>query len=180
MSNKHFAKMWGRRDRATPENGYANPDKLRRMKEAYESKSHAVDHNTAAAIQAAFDYSTNLTRSEYRPLAHRNFRAIQRFGVRAVRLLVVLIIVLLFLGWKTLNATTEIQDGRRKAVIDRCHSGQRFLVKLKANIDRLPEPERAVMRREQERPTVELAETIIGRIDPGDIDCSGALAKAGL
>lgn len=175
-----FAQLWGKRSDPVTENGYAKPDKLRRMKEAMDQHMAMVDPNTAAAIHAAFDYGVNLTRAEYRPLANRNWRTIQKFGVRATRLLVALIVVLGLLGWRALETTNEIQGGRRSATIDKCHEGQHALLKLKAEISHIADPVKRAEEEAQEHPTQELLETITGPIDLHDSDCTVALRRAGL
>lgn len=175
VSPEAFAHLWGRRSRGAPPDP-PRAEKLQRLKDVMIAKGGAVDHNVAAYVQAALEYGVELTRSEYRPLANRNWKAIQGFGVRVMRVLAVLAIVLLFLGWKTLTATTDIQHDRRASVLQKCHSGEAFDRKLKAKIAKLPEPQKA-MAMANEKFTEELIATVV----PISHDhCKTALAQAGL
>lgn len=154
----------------------AEAAKVARLKDHMIEKRGPIDHHTAAYVQAALDYSVELTRSEYRPLANRNWKIIQQFGVRLVRLLVFLIIALSTLGALSYNTITEIQDGRRTAVEDKCHSGKNFDHRLRVQIAHLPEP-----RRKEQLANIRLTEALVSTVVPiTRRECKHALKAAGL
>lgn len=154
----------------------AEQQRVERLKDKLLEKRGGIDHNTAAYVQAALDYGVELTRSEYRPLANRNWRIIQRFGVRLMRTLALFFVVLLGLGVLSYHNITEIQSGRKNSVLEKCHAGEAFDHKLKARVKRLPEPAKREAEA-QEAFTEELVATVV----PISHDhCAKALRAAGL
>lgn len=174
---RKFLLHWGRRRRNG--DGEVEPPsarKLQRLHDTMQDKASVVDHNTATFVQAALEYGVELTRSEYRPLANRNWKTIQKFGVKVMRMLAVLTVVLLFLGWQTLNTTNDIQHDRRNSVLQKCEAGEHFDTKLRAGIAKLPEPQKA-----QQLASLSSTEELVSTVVPIEHDhCRKALELAGL
>lgn len=175
MSPELFVKRWGaNKPGPAPEGPSAK--KMQRLKDNMTDKRAAVDSHTAAYVQAALEYGVELTRSEYRPLANRNWKTIQRFGVRLMRGLLALAAILVFLGWQTLKTTDDIQHDRKNSVLQKCEAGEHFDQRLRAHLRTLPEPERA-----QATATLKFTEELVGTIVPISHDhCATALRQAGL
>lgn len=154
----------------------AEAAKVARLKDHMIEKRGAVDHTTASYVQAALDYGVELTRSEYRPLANRNWRIIQKFGVQLVRMLAVGAIALAILGAISYKTINDIQAGRRHGVIERCHAGEHFRDKLRAEVAAAP-ASRRVEAEASLKPTEELGATLAPITHA---DCQRALKAAGL
>lgn len=171
-----FAKLWGSRSTSSPPSEGPSAAKLERLKNDMLAKRGVVDNRTARYVESALVYGIEQTRSEYRPLASRNWRAIQKFGVRLIRGLLALAVILLFLGWRTLATTSDIQHDRRNSVIQKCEAGEHFDRKLREQIARLPEPEKA-----RSRANIALVEALVATLVPIEHDhCRKALQLAGL
>jgi hypothetical protein len=144
-----FTAKWGKRKEKERPEKVPSLRKLERLKDEMTAKQGAIDFHTAQYVQAALAYGVELTRSEYRTLANRNWKIIQKFGVTTVRIMVLFVIAGITLGILQLKATTtannavaDVQKDRHHSIIEKCKSGKAFDAKLKLHIATLPEPEK--------------------------------------
>lgn len=114
MLPKRLEKNDGERTEATR---VAEQQKVAALRDRMRSKLAAVDHNTAAAIQAAIEYDSENLRSEFRPLANRNWKLIRKYGTRFGRAIAVLILVLIGLA-----ATNYFLSDRQSRLDQRTHA----------------------------------------------------------
>jgi hypothetical protein len=153
----------------------AEQQKVEALKARMEDRRGAVDNNTAKYVQAAIEYGVAQTRSEYRPLANRNWRIIQKFGVRLMRTIAALTVVLLILGAVSYKTTQDIQNGRRNGVLEKCHAGEHFHQKLKQVVSQIP----AGPKRVEAEANIKGTEALVATIVPIG-HCEDALRRAGL
>lgn len=180
MSPELFKHLWGS-GRDDPEL-VPTAKKLERLKDDMLAKQSAVMPEQALFVRAALDYGVELTRSEYRTLANRNWKIIQKFGVRVMRVLVGFVAVMLMLGVLQLKATTTandavngVQSDRHDSITAKCRSGKAFDNKLRGQIAKLPEPKKSETE-QQLGFTEELVSTVV---PISQADCERDLHEAG-
>lgn len=152
----------------------AEEEELERLRVKMEAKRTTVPDPVSEYVQATLEFGVAQTRYEYRGFAQRNYAEIQKLGKRLMRMFAVLIVVLLGLGYLSYHTTLEIQSGREDSVLEKCHSGERFDRKLRAEIKGLPEPKKA-----EAEAQLKFTEELVSTVVPIG-DCDSALRKAGL
>lgn len=152
------------------------PDEhLAGLRAAMDAQTARVDPATASLVRAALEYGVEVTRSEYRALAERNWHEIRRWSKRTFALMVLLVLSLALLGYQSVKTTDEIQQSRRDRITTQCENGNAFVRQLEADIAREPPAERA-----KSEATLPEVVGLVRALVPFVSDCTKAVGEAGL
>lgn len=141
---------------------------LAALRARMEEAAANVDPAVVDYVQGTLAYGVAQTRTEYRWFANRNWGLIRRFGAQLRRVFAVLVVMLLLLGvanWlgfeELTGAQHDIQGSRRERLLDQCQKGNAFIVKLREEIDSIPDPVKRAEEKAQETATIQLVRTLV-------------------